>query len=229
MATPFVRHHDSFSSDASVRALSVAAVGNAFVQRVYATLSPIYDVVFGASLQPGRVAAVAHMPLRPGLRVLEVGVGTGLNTLLYPRSMRVTGIDLSVAMLEKARERVADERLHHVRLFEMDAARMTFADESFDTVYAPYLLSVVADPIAVVREMHRVCRRGGTIVILNHFRSAHPVLSRIERAISPFTVHIGFKADLDLPALLAQAGLRPCSIEKVNAPKIWSLVTCIRH
>jgi phosphatidylethanolamine/phosphatidyl-N-methylethanolamine N-methyltransferase len=88
---------------------------------------------------------------------------------------------------------------------------------------------VVADPIAVVREMHRVCRRGGTIVILNHFRSAHPVLSRIERAISPFTVHIGFKADLDLPALLTQAGLRPCSIEKVNAPKIWSLVTCIRH
>ena len=53
--------------------------------------------------------------------------------------------------------------------------------------------------------------------------------SRIERAISPFTVHIGFKSDLDLPAFLAQADLQPVSIEKVNFPRIWSLVTCIKQ
>jgi phosphatidylethanolamine/phosphatidyl-N-methylethanolamine N-methyltransferase len=76
--------------------------------------------------------------------------------------------------------------------------------------------------------MRRICRPGGKIIILNHFRSANPILSRIERAISPLTVHIGFKSDLDLPAFLAQAELRPESIEKVNVPKIWSLVTCIK-
>ena len=75
--------------------------------------------------------------------------------------------------------------------------------------------------------MSRVCRPGGKIIILNHFRSANPVLSRLERAISPFTVHIGFKSDLDLPAFLAQADLQPQSIEKVNIPRIWSLVTCV--
>ena len=57
--------------------------------------------------------------------------------------------------------------------------------------------------------MRRVCRPGGKIIILNHFRSANPILSRIERAISPFTVHIGFKSDLDLPGFLAQAELQP--------------------
>ena len=76
--------------------------------------------------------------------------------------------------------------------------------------------------------MRRVCRPGGKIIILNHFRSANPILSRVERLISPFTVHIGFKSDLDLPAFLAQAELQPVSIEKVNIPRIWSLVTCIK-
>jgi phosphatidylethanolamine/phosphatidyl-N-methylethanolamine N-methyltransferase len=91
------------------------------------------------------------------------------------------------------------------------------------------VISVVSDPLRVVSEMGRVCRRGGKIVILNHFRSLSPILSRVEQAISPFTVHIGFKADLDLPGFLAQAGLQPVSIEKVSFPRIWSLVTCIKH
>jgi phosphatidylethanolamine/phosphatidyl-N-methylethanolamine N-methyltransferase len=129
-------------------------------------------------------------------------------------------------MLDKARERVARQGLANVRLLEMDAANLTFADDSFDIVYAPYLVSVVPDPVQVAREMRRVCRPGGRIIVLNHFRSANPVLSRIERAISPLTVHIGFKSDLDLPGFLAQADLQPISIKKVNVPRIWSLVTC---
>jgi phosphatidylethanolamine/phosphatidyl-N-methylethanolamine N-methyltransferase len=76
--------------------------------------------------------------------------------------------------------------------------------------------------------MHRVCRTGGKIIFLNHFRSPNRILASVERAISPFTVHIGFKSDLDLPAFLAQGGLAPVSIEKVNVPRIWSLVTCIK-
>jgi phosphatidylethanolamine/phosphatidyl-N-methylethanolamine N-methyltransferase len=209
--------------------LSAAVVGNAFVDRVYAKLSPVYDLVFGAPLQAGRVAAVARMNIGPGHHVLEVGVGTGLNTSLYPAECRVTAIDLSDAMLDKARARIGREGLRHVRVIEMDAEKMTFESDSFDSVYAPYLISVVADPIAVVREMSRVCRPGGRIVILNHFRSANLLVSRLERAISPFTVHVGFKADVDLPGFLARADLRPISIEKVNVPRIWSLVTCIKR
>ena len=64
-------------------------------------------------------------------------------------------------MLDKARERVAREGLRHVRLLEMDAAKTTFADDTFDIVYAPYLISVVPDPVKVAREMRRICKPGG--------------------------------------------------------------------
>ena len=222
----FDRENEDFGSDVATRALSVTAVENAFVNRVYEKLAKVYDVIFGPTLHHGRLVAIERMAIKPGDGVLEVGVGTGINTSLYPTNCSVTGIDLSASMLEKARERVRREGLRHVRLQEMDAAHLIFADDTFDIVYAPYLVSVVPDPVQVVKEMRRVCRPGGKIVILNHFRSANAILSRCERAISPFTVHIGFKSDLDLPGFLAQANLQPISIEKVNFPKIWSLVIC---
>src|ERR687891_1077412 len=224
----FEREESDFGGDVATRALSVTAVENDFVERVYEKLSKVYDFVFGPTLHPGRLVAIDRMGIRPDDRVLEVGVGTGINTSLYPSNCQVTGIDLSSSMLEKARERVAREHLRNVRLLEMDAANLTFADDSFDIVYAPYLVSVVPDPVKVVREMRRVCRPGGRIIVLNHFPSANRLMSWAERMLSPFTVHIGFKCDLDLPAFLAQAGLEPVSIEKVNVPKIWSLVTCIK-
>jgi phosphatidylethanolamine/phosphatidyl-N-methylethanolamine N-methyltransferase len=214
--------------DAATRALSVTAVENDFVTRVYENLASVYDLIFGPTLHPGRVKAIQQMAIKPDERVLEVGVGTGINASLYSRDCSVTGIDLSGPMLEKARDRIARKGIHNVRLLEMDAADLKFADESFDIVYAPYLISVVADPVTVAREMRRVCRTGGRIVFLNHFRSRNPLLAWIERGISPFTVHIGFKSDLDLTAFLAQAELEPISIDKVNVPRIWSLVTCIK-
>ena len=216
-------------SDAATRALSVTVVENDFVARVYENIAWAYDLVFGPALHPGRVDAIRRMAIKPGDRVLEVGVGTGINTSLYPRDCSVTGIDLSSSMLEKARERVARKGVRNVRLLQMDAANLKFADDTFDIVYAPYVISVVPDPVAVAREMRRVCRPGGRIVILNHFRSNNPVMAWLERMISPFTVHVGFKSDLDLPAFLAQADLSPTSIQKVNIPRIWSLVTCTKN
>jgi len=215
-------------SDAATRALSVTAVENDFVTKVYEKLATVYDFTFGPVLHPGRVDAIERMGIRPGDRVLEVGVGTGINAALYPRDCSVTGVDLSSPMLEKARERVARKGVRNVRLLQMDAANLKFGDDSFDIVYAPYVISVVPDPVAVTREMCRVCRPGGRIVILNHFRSRNALMAWIERMISPFTVHIGFKSDLDLPAFLAQADLKPVSIDKVNVPRIWSLVTCVK-
>jgi phosphatidylethanolamine/phosphatidyl-N-methylethanolamine N-methyltransferase len=224
----FEREETDFGADVGTRALSVIAVENHFVERVYEKLASTYDLFFGPTLHPGRLVARDRMGITAGSHILEVGVGTGINISLYPSNCHITGIDLTSSMLDKARERVARQGLRNVRLLEMDAAQTTFADDTFDIVYAPYLISVVPDPVKVAREMRRVCKPGGKIVILNHFRSASPVLSRVERAISPLTVHIGFKSDLDLPAFLAQAELRPESIEKVNHPKIWSLVTCIK-
>jgi phosphatidylethanolamine/phosphatidyl-N-methylethanolamine N-methyltransferase len=218
----------SATSDAASRALSVAAVENDFVEGVYDKLAKVYDLIFGPTLHPGRLRAIKRMDIRSHNQVLEVGVGTGINLALYPRDCAVTGIDFSSSMLEKARERAARKEGRPVRLLQMDAADLKFADNSFDIVYAPYLISVVPDPVKVAQEMRRVCRPGGRIVFLNHFLSSNPIVSRAERMISPFTIHIGFKSDLDLPAFLAQADLHPISIEKVNVPKMWSLVTALK-
>jgi phosphatidylethanolamine/phosphatidyl-N-methylethanolamine N-methyltransferase len=220
---------ESVSGDAATRALSVTVVENDFVARVYEKLASVYDLVFGPTLHPGRIEAIQKMKIRPGDSVLEVGVGTGINLSMYPASCAITGIDLSAPMLDKAHERILNKGLRNCRVMEMDAAQMSFPDESFDIVYAPYLISVVPDPVKVAQEMRRVCRKGGRIVILNHFKSENALMSRIETAISPLTVHIGFKTDLDLKGFLTQANLTPLSIEKVNIPKMWTLVTCVKE
>jgi phosphatidylethanolamine/phosphatidyl-N-methylethanolamine N-methyltransferase len=215
-------------SDAATRALSVTAVENDFVAAVYDKLAKVYDFTFGPTLHPGRLRAIERMDIQPGERVLEVGVGTGINLSLYPKNCSVTGIDFNESMLEIARERAERKDIRNVRLLQMDAADLKFPDNAFDIVYAPYLISVVPDPVRVAGEMRRVCRPGGRVILLNHFLSPNLFLSRVERLISPFTIHIGFKADLDLPAFLTQAEMQPQSIEKVNFPKIWSLVTVIK-
>jgi phosphatidylethanolamine/phosphatidyl-N-methylethanolamine N-methyltransferase len=215
-------------SDAATRALSVTAVENDFVAGVYDKLAKVYDIIFGPTLHPGRLRAIERMDIQRDERVLEVGVGTGINLSLYPKNCSVTGIDFNESMLELARERAARKGIRHVRLLQMDAADLKFADNSFDIVYAPYLISVVPDPVRVAGEMRRVCRPGGRVILLNHFLSRNFVLKRFERMISPLTIHIGFKADLDLAAFVTQAEMQPQSIEKVNFPKLWSLVTVIK-
>lgn len=211
------------SSDAAP--LSGIPVENEFVEAVYTDISPWYDYFFGPTLHAGRLKSMSRLSIGPGDDVLEVGVGTGINALLYPKDCQVTGIDFSASMLRKATRRLDQNGVRNVGLFKMDAAELDFDDESFDLVYAPYVISVVPDPVKVVREMYRVCRVGGHVVVLNHFLSGNPFLSRAERLIAPLTIHVGFRSDLDLPGLIAQSGLEPLSIEKVNFPRLWSLVT----
>lgn len=91
------------------------------------------------------------------------------------------------------------------------------------------MTSVVPDPLAVIHEMHRVCRVGGHIVLLNHFLSDSPFLAKVERMISPLTTaRLGFRTDLDAGRLLARSPLLPISTRKVNRPKIWTLIHCRR-
>ncbi len=229
MALLFPREEDkdfAGSTDAATRSLSAISLETSFVEGVYEKMASVYDLFFGLPLHHGRARAIRRMAIKPDDQVLEVGVGTGISLPLYPRRCVVTAIDLSEGMLERARTRVVQYSLRNVRLIQMDATELKFPDNSFDIVFAPYFISCVPDPLAVTREMRRVCKPGGRLVFLNHFLSDRPITSKLERAIAPMTVHLGFKSDFDLPAFLAQTGLRAESIEKVNVPRIWSLVIC---
>src|SRR5260221_5857306 len=116
------------------------------VRAAYRRSASVYDPLFGPVLQPGRKAVIGALGLRPGDRVLEVGVGTGLSLPLYPQQVTITGIDVSVPMLEKARARAAQLELENVdALLEMDAETMAFPDASFDKVVPMYAGSVVDD------------------------------------------------------------------------------------
>jgi phosphatidylethanolamine/phosphatidyl-N-methylethanolamine N-methyltransferase len=214
------------TADAATRRLSLMSLETDVVEGVYGKMASVYDLFFGLPLHHGRAAAIHRMGIKTGEQILEVGVGTGMSLPLYPRRCDVTAVDLSESMLERAHARLARYGIRNVRLIQMDATHLKFPDNSFDIVYAPYFISCVPDPIGVTREMRRVCRPGGRIVFLNHFLSDGPILSRVERAIAPLTVHLGFKSDFDLPAFLTQTGLRAASTYKVNVPRIWSLVIC---
>jgi len=215
-------------SNVSTDQLSVASVDRDAIERLYARFASVYNAMFGPLLQSGRVEAMRELPLKSGDDILEVGIGTGLTATLYPSDCRVMGIDLSEPMLREAARHVDSNGRTNVRLWRMDASSLAFPDESFDVVYAAYVISVVPDPVAALREMRRVCRAGGHIVLLNHFLSTNPVLSALERWLSPLTARAGFRSDLDLSVLLTQAELEPVSVKKVNTPPIWSLVHCRR-
>jgi phosphatidylethanolamine/phosphatidyl-N-methylethanolamine N-methyltransferase len=164
----------------------------------------VYDAVFGPVLQPGRKAVVQALRLRSGEHVLEVGVGTGLSLPLYPRDVRITGIDVSREMLEKARRRVAHRRLDNVEgLLEMDAERMSFADASFDKVVAMYVVPVVANPARLLEELHRVCRPDGEIFLVNHVRSDNRFIAAFENGLARFSDKIGFRPDFQLRDMLS--------------------------
>src|SRR6185436_1904003 len=126
-------HEDEeiLGSDVATRALSVTAVENSFVAGVYEKLASVYDFTFGPTLHPGRVQAIQRMGIKPGDRVLEVGVGTAINASLYPRDCAVTGIDLSSSMLEKARDRVARKGIQNYLPILMDASFLQFLDGTF--------------------------------------------------------------------------------------------------
>src|SRR5688500_3910843 len=116
----FEREETDFGNDVGTRALSVIAVENHFVERVYEKLASVYDLIFGPTLHPGRLVARDRMEIRPGSHILEVGVVTGINASLSPRNCHVTATDPSTSMLDKARERVARKGLRNGRLIEMD-------------------------------------------------------------------------------------------------------------
>lgn len=174
----------------------------------YRRWAPIYDATFGQITHAGRRHAT-KVANQNGGDVLEVGVGTGLALPYYAPGVSVTGIDFSGDMLERARAKVAEENLTHVReLRQMDARKLDFADDSFDIVVAMHLISVVPDPEQVMAEMARVCKPGGQILLVNHFASDEGWLAWFERKFAPFADYLGWHSNFPKDRVLGVEALK---------------------
>ena len=195
--------------------------------RTYRLFSGSYDFFFGPVFHPGRKDAVRIANDRPGQRILEVGVGTGLSLPHFRPDSRVTGIDISAEMLAKAQRRAERLRLTHVAgLHIMDAENLEFADNSFDAVLALYVASVVPDPARFAAEMRRVCIPGGTIVVVNHFTSDKLVLRFMEKRLARLARHIGFHSDFPFDAFRRESGLSIREVRPSNLFGYWKLLRC---
>ncbi len=179
------------------------------VRKAYARWAPVYDLTFGIIADAGRKRAVRYMNTLPPARILEVGVGTGISLPAYDSRHRIVGIDLSPEMLRKARERVRRRGLSHVEdLLEMDASELDFADGSFDVVVAMYVMTVVPDPEKVMRELQRVCRPGGEVIILNHFSEDKGLRGALEKRMARFAEELGWRPEFPKEAIMVCDNLK---------------------
>lgn len=173
------------------------------VRAAYRRWAGVYDEVFGAVSGPARRAAVAAVNGASGTDVLEVGVGTGLALPHYHNDKRITGIDLSTEMLDRARIRVKRENLSNVeQLLELDAEATGFETGRFDIAVAMFVASVVPNPRLLAAELRRVVRPGGTILFVNHFAAEGGPMAWIERALAPASRALGWHPDFAIERLI---------------------------
>ncbi len=184
----------------------------ALTQIRYDRLAPLYD----------RMATMAERRFQPwreelwsqveGQRILEVGVGTGKNMPYYPRGAQLTAIDLSGRMLAQAWKRAERDHIY-VRLEQMDAQALAFERAEFDTAVATFVFCSVPDPVQGLRELARVVRPGGRILLLDHVRLDRPVVGRLMDLLNPLVVRLmGANINRRTVENVRQAGL---IIEKV--------------
>jgi phosphatidylethanolamine/phosphatidyl-N-methylethanolamine N-methyltransferase len=164
--------------------------------RVYSDFAHFYDRLFGRAFVDSEHQVIESLGLRPEHRVLEVGVGTGISLDAYPPYVHVVGIDPSTDMLEHAHAKAREREMKNVELTVGDALNLDFPDNSFDFVCGFHMITVVPDPVRAMAEMCRVCKPGGRIVIINHFRSPRPVIGFVVSVLNPLTKHLGWTTRL---------------------------------
>ncbi len=186
-------------------------MGEPHESRVYSDLAIIYDSIFGRMFVDSEHQVIESLKLRPQQRVLEVGVGTGISLDGYPPYVHVVGIDPSADMLARAQKKVRANRLNHVELKVGDALKLDFPDASFDDVCSFHVITVVPDPEQMMREMIRVCKPGGRIVIINHFGSEKRWLYFLVAMMNPLTRHLGWTTRLRVRHILEG---QPITVER---------------
>ena len=156
-----------------------------------------------------------------GCRALEAGVGTGKNLVHYPSETKITAIDLSPAMLKRARKTAAQKDIS-VTLLEMDVQKIEFPDNYFDTVFATFVFCSVFDPVAGLKELRRVCKPGGKLLLLEHIRPRKTIMGFVFDFLNPIIVRM-MGANINLRTLdnIRIAGWRIRSKEMLWSDIVW--------
>ncbi|MEM9250788.1 MAG: methyltransferase domain-containing protein [Planctomycetota bacterium] len=191
----------------------------------YDAWAPVYDRTFGALVEGARRRAIEKLDLRPGQRVLDLGIGTGAAMDAIPGDTRVVGVDLSASMLSKAARRLGSEPARTQRhLVQADAQLPPFGDGVFDHVLLTHVISVVDEPATVMRRVARMVKPTGSVLIVNHFRDPDSPLSGVKRLLNPLCVRIGWRSDLTLAECLDGAALAIDRVERRSPLSLWQAV-----
>ena len=159
-------------------------------RETYNRISPLYDLMEGL-VERSRYSIWREILWSKveGTKILEVGVGTGKNFPHYPADKEIIAIDFSGKMLSRARKKARDFGTR-VQLSQMDVQDLEFEDNTFDTVVGSFIFCSVPDPIKGLKEVGRVCKPGGKIVLLEHVLSANPVLAWLMKLVNPVIVKL---------------------------------------
>jgi len=167
----------------------------------YALIAPFYDAFLTAATRGARGRSLAALAEHPPGEILIAGIGTGLDIPHLPPQHRYVGIDLTRAMLAKAKRRGAG---NHVRLVQGDVQRLPFADARFDAVVLHLILAVVPEPKACLAEAARVLKPGGQVIVFDKFlKPGERALWK--RALNPLVRHVATRLDVVFEDVLAAA------------------------
>ena len=191
---------------------------------IYDFHSMFYDATFGRLVKRRIGRAITHMNIQPGDLVLDLGIGTGASLPFYPRHGRIYGIDLSTGMLRECLKKVEERGLDHVKVFQADALRLPFADDTFDHIFVSHVISVVSDPFKLIHEAQRVAKPGARIVIVNHFQSTNRFIALVEKWLCPLCTRLGWRSDLALQDLIRRTGVQVDYRFKLESIDLWETV-----
>ena len=196
----------------------------ASTRKIYDFHSVFYDATFGRLVRRRIERAIRHMNIGDTDRVLDLGIGTGVSLNFYPNRGRIVGIDLSAGMLREARKKIEECRLTHATVFQADALRLPFADDTFDHVFISHVISVVSDPFMLIREAQRVAKSDARIVIVNHFQSTNRFIALVEKWLCPLCTRLGWRSDLALQDLVRRTGVEVDYRYKLESIDLWETV-----
>lgn len=196
----------------------------ASTKKIYDIQSLFYDATFGRLVRRRVETAISHMNVGETDRVLDVGIGTGASLNYYANRGRIIGVDLSGGMLREARKKIRERGLTHATVFQADAMRLPFADDTFDHIFISHVISVVSDPYRLVQECQRVAKPRARIVILNHFQSTNRFIAMLEKWLCPLCTKLGWRSDLPLLELIRRTGVEIDYRYKLDQIDLWETV-----